>query len=170
MSDHAACTDSWEEVKATCLRVLPPHIVQFIERNAKGEHPESQLIATLHMVQAHFGYLGQTQMHAVAQLAQIPFATVTGVATFYHYFRLKPAGEHTFTVADVPGLIPGASEGRGLGLDFLRHIERCQAIVHVIDLGTYEPGRDPVADLEIIEAELTAHGIEVSFDGMDLAL
>jgi len=98
VSEHAACTDSWEEVKATCLRILPPHIVEFIEKNAKAEHPESNLIATLHMVQAHFGYLGQTQMHAVAQLAQIPFATVTGVATFYHYFRLQPRGKHVINV------------------------------------------------------------------------
>lgn len=98
MSEHAACTDNWEEVKATCLRVLPPHIVAFIETNAKTEHPESNLIATLHMVQAHFGYLGETQMHAVAQLAQIPLATVTGVATFYHYFRLQPRGKHIINV------------------------------------------------------------------------
>lgn len=68
------------------------------------------------------------------------------------------AGDVTFTVADVPGLIEGASEGRGLGHDFLRHIERCQAIVHVVDMATYEPGRDPVSDLNIIEAELAAHG------------
>ncbi|NLE98921.1 MAG: GTPase ObgE [Propionibacterium sp.] len=68
------------------------------------------------------------------------------------------AGDVTYTVADVPGLIEGASEGRGLGFDFLRHIERCQAIVHVIDLGTYEPGRDPLTDLETIEGELAAHG------------
>ncbi len=68
------------------------------------------------------------------------------------------AGDVTYTVADVPGLIEGASEGKGLGFDFLRHIDRCQAIVHVIDLGTYEPGRDPIDDLHVIEGELAAHG------------
>jgi GTPase len=68
------------------------------------------------------------------------------------------AGENIFTVADVPGLIEGASEGRGLGHDFLRHVERCAALVHVIDCATYEPGRDPLSDLDTIEAELKAHG------------
>jgi GTP-binding protein len=68
------------------------------------------------------------------------------------------AGETTFTVADVPGLIEGASEGRGLGHDFLRHIERCAAIVHVVDLATMEPGRNPVGDLEVIEQELQKYG------------
>jgi GTP-binding protein len=63
-----------------------------------------------------------------------------------------------FTVADVPGLVPGASGGRGLGLEFLRHVERCSMLVHVVDCATLEPGRDPVTDLETIEAELSAYG------------
>ena len=86
------------------------------------------------------------------KIADYPFTTLVpnlGVVV---------AGDVTFTVADVPGLIEGASEGRGLGHDFLRHIERCLAIVHVIDCATYEPGRDPLTDLDIIEAELAAHG------------
>ncbi len=67
------------------------------------------------------------------------------------------AGEQTFTVADVPGLIPGAAEGRGLGLDFLRHIERCAVLVHVVDCATLEPGRDPVSDIDALESELARY-------------
>ena len=62
-----------------------------------------------------------------------------------------------YVVADVPGLIPGASEGKGLGHDFLRHVERCAALVHVLDCATSEPGRDPITDLDTIEAELAAY-------------
>lgn len=86
------------------------------------------------------------------KIADYPFTTLVpnlGVVV---------AGDVTYTVADVPGLIEGASEGRGLGLEFLRHIERCAAIVHVIDCATFEPGRDPLTDLDVIEAELEAHG------------
>jgi len=86
------------------------------------------------------------------KIADYPFTTLVpnlGVVV---------AGDVTYTMADVPGLIEGASEGRGLGHDFLRHIERCQAIVHVIDAATFEPERDPLTDLDVIEAELTAHG------------
>ncbi|MDG4789283.1 GTPase ObgE [Micromonospora sp. WMMD1102] len=66
--------------------------------------------------------------------------------------------EHTFTIADVPGLIPGAASGKGLGLAFLRHIERCAVLVHVVDAATLEPGRDPLADIDAIEAELSEYG------------
>jgi len=86
------------------------------------------------------------------KIADYPFTTLVpnlGVVT---------AGEVVFTVADVPGLIPGASEGRGLGLEFLRHVERCSVLVHVLDCATMEPGRDPIDDLDVIEAELAAYG------------
>jgi GTP-binding protein len=66
--------------------------------------------------------------------------------------------DHTFTIADVPGLIPGAATGKGLGLQFLRHIERTAVLAHVIDTATIEPGRDPLADIDAIEAELAAYG------------
>jgi GTP-binding protein len=61
-------------------------------------------------------------------------------------------------VADVPGLIPGASQGKGLGLQFLRHVERCVALVHVLDCGTLETDRNPVDDLDAIENELALYG------------
>lgn len=98
MNHQTSTTDNWEAVKAACLDILPEHIVAFIEQNRDMEHSESQLIATLHMVQAHFGFLGRDKMHAVAQLAQVPLAKVTGVATFYHYFRLQPRGKHIINV------------------------------------------------------------------------
>ena len=86
------------------------------------------------------------------KIANYPFTTLTpnlGVAE---------AGETQFVIADVPGLIPGASRGKGLGLDFLRHVERCTVLVHVLDCATEEPGREPLADLDVIEQELTAYG------------
>lgn len=93
-----ATTDNWEDVQARCLAELPEDIVKFIEEHRGDEHPESNLIAILHKVQHHFGYLAQDKMHAVAQLAQIPLAKVTGVATFYHLFRLQPRGKHVISV------------------------------------------------------------------------
>ena len=69
------------------------------------------------------------------------------------------AGEVRYTVADVPGLIEGASEGKGLGLEFLRHVERCSALLHVLDCATLEPGRDPISDLDVILGELAAYPV-----------
>jgi GTP-binding protein len=86
------------------------------------------------------------------KIADYPFTTLVP------NLGVVRAGDTTFTVADVPGLIEGAAEGRGLGHDFLRHIERCAALVHVLDTATIEPGRNPVDDLDTIENELSRYG------------
>ncbi|MFF2525547.1 GTPase ObgE [Streptomyces liangshanensis] len=89
---------------------------------------------------------------AKPKIADYPFTTLIpnlGVVT---------AGSVVYTIADVPGLIPGASQGRGLGLEFLRHVERCSVLLHVLDTATLESDRDPVTDLDVIEAELALYG------------
>lgn len=86
------------------------------------------------------------------KIADYPFTTLAPT------LGVVRAGEIDFTVADVPGLIPGAAAGAGLGLAFLRHVERCAVLVHVIDCATLEPDRDPLSDLHAIEAELVAYG------------
>lgn len=89
------------------------------------------------------------------KIADYPFTTLVP------NLGVVQAGDMRFTMADVPGLIPGASEGKGLGHEFLRHIERCAAIVHVLDCATLEPGRDPMSDLDTIEAELAAYAEQI---------
>ncbi len=86
------------------------------------------------------------------KIADYPFTTLVP------NLGVVQAGDTRFTVADVPGLIPGASQGKGLGLEFLRHVERCEALVQVLDCGTLETDRDPVKDFDIIEAELAEYG------------
>ena len=86
------------------------------------------------------------------KIADYPFTTLVP------NLGVVQAGETRFTVADVPGLIPGASQGKGLGLEFLRHVERCVALVHVLDCGTLETDRNPIQDLETIENELALYG------------
>jgi GTPase len=100
---------------------------------------------------------------AKPKIANYPFTTLTP------HLGVVEAGQTQFVVADVPGLIPGASSGKGLGLDFLRHVERCVVLVHVLDCAAGpagEVGRDPVADLDTIEAELAAYEAAT---GADLA-
>ncbi len=95
------------------------------------------------------------------KIANYPFTTLTP------NLGVVEAGDTQFVVADVPGLIPGASQGRGLGHDFLRHVERCTVLVHVIDCATNEPGRDPLTDLDVLEAELAAHDEKTGADMAD---
>ena len=88
---------------------------------------------------------------AKPKVADYPFTTLVP------NLGVVEADDIVFTVADVPGLVPGASEGRGLGLEFLRHVERCAVLVHVVDCATIEPGRDPLSDIETIEQELAQY-------------
>ena len=87
------------------------------------------------------------------KIADYPFTTL------HPNLGVVQAGDVRFTVADVPGLIEGASEGKGLGLEFLRHVERCTALVHVLDCATLDPGRDPLTDLDVILGELGAYPV-----------
>ena len=86
------------------------------------------------------------------KIAEYPFTTLVP------NLGVVQAGDTRFTAADVPGLIPGASEGKGLGHEFLRHVERCAALVHVLDCGTLETDRDPIKDFDVIEEELKLYG------------
>lgn len=90
------------------------------------------------------------------KIADYPFTTLVP------NLGVVEAGGTTFTIADVPGLIPGASQGKGLGLEFLRHVERCSVLVHVLDCATFEAGRDPLSDLDVIEGELEQYKTSLS--------
>lgn len=85
----------------------------------------------------------------------------------YHFTTLSPnlgvvdLDGDGFVIADIPGLIEGASEGVGLGLDFLRHIERTKVIIHMVDAASVE-GRDPIADIYAINKELEAYNPEIA--------
>ncbi|MDO5499427.1 MAG: GTPase ObgE [Propionibacteriaceae bacterium] len=140
---------------ATAARKAPGFALLGEEGEARRISLELKVVADVGLV--GFPSAGKSSLVAAIsrarpKVADYPFTTLTP------HLGVVVAGDTTFTVADVPGLIEGASEGKGLGLDFLRHIERCAALVHVVDTATFEPGRDPVSDLAIIEGELTAHG------------
>ena len=90
------------------------------------------------------------------KIADYPFTTLVP------NLGVVEAGGVTYTVADVPGLIPGAHTGKGLGLEFLRHVERCAVLVHVLDCATLEPDRDPLSDLDVLERELELYKDDVA--------
>jgi GTP-binding protein len=88
---------------------------------------------------------------ATPKIADYPFTTLQPTLGI-----VRVDEERTFVIADLPGLIPGASEGRGLGHQFLRHTERTRLLVHLLDLDP-QTGRDPVQDFHAINAELAAY-------------
>ncbi len=91
------------------------------------------------------------------KVADYPFTTLVpnlGVVSW--------RGERSFVAADIPGLIEGAHSGAGLGHQFLRHVERCRVLVHLIDGASQEPGRSPGADREAIDRELALHSPELA--------
>lgn len=126
----------------------------------KGEeltlHLELKTIADVALV--GFPSAGKSSLIAALSAAKPKIADYP-FTTLHPNLGVVQTEQYRYTMADVPGLIEGASEGKGLGLDFLRHVERCSALLHVLDCATLEPGRDPISDLEVILKELEAYPV-----------
>ena len=140
---------------ATPTRQAP----RFAKSGLEGEEHdvvlELKLLADVGLI--GFPNVGKSTLLSVVSKARPKIAN-------YHFTTLYPnlgvvyVDEGvSFVMADIPGIIEGAAEGAGLGHDFLRHIDRCRLLVHVVDVSGSE-GRDPVADFEAIQAELKEYG------------
>lgn len=144
---------------ATPTRQIP----KFAKSGTKGE--EREVLLELKML-AEVGLIGFPNVGKSSILSMISSAKPK-IAN-YHFTTLSPnlgvvsTGEgHGFLAADIPGLIEGASEGQGLGHDFLRHIDRCRLLLHVVDVAATD-GRDPVSDIEKINNELFRYSEKLS--------
>lgn len=144
---------------ATPTRQIP----RFAKAGIPGE--EREVILELKMI-ADVGLVGLPSAGKSSLLAALSSAKPK--IADYHFTTLEPnlgvvstGGESGFVMADIPGLIEGASEGLGLGHDFLRHIERCRMLIQVIDVSGQE-GREPVDDLLTISAELEKFSPELA--------
>jgi GTP-binding protein len=145
---------------ATSTRQTP----RFAQEGTKGE--ERTLVLELKLL-ADVGLLGfpnagkSTLISRVSRarpkVADYPFTTLVPNLGMVQY-----KDNLSFVMADIPGLIEGASEGVGLGHQFLRHVERCKVLIHLIDLGAEGEGRDPVKDYEILNRELEKYSAELS--------
>ncbi|MCQ2429644.1 MAG: GTPase ObgE [Clostridia bacterium] len=144
---------------ATPTRQAP----QFAKNGTRGE--ERELALELKMI-ADVGLIGYPSVGKSSLLAAISAARPK--IADYHFTTLSPnlgvvevENGQGFVAADIPGLIDGAAEGAGLGHDFLRHIERCRLLLHVVDISCFE-GRDPVEDVKNINAELEKYSPELA--------
>lgn len=142
---------------ATPTRQVP----RFAKNGIEGQ--ELELILELKMI-ADIGFVGMPSVGKSTLLSKVSAARPK--IAEYHFTTLSPnlgvvsVGEDTFVCADIPGLIEGASEGLGLGHEFLRHIERCRMLVHVVDISQSE-GRDVVEDVKTIDGELKSYSEEL---------
>ena len=138
-----------------------------IPKFAKPGYPGEEFEVTLELkLLADVGLVGYPNV-GKSTLISVVSAAKPKIAN-YHFTTLTPVlgvvrveEEKSFVMADIPGLIEGAGDGVGLGHEFLRHVERCRLIVHVVDVSGIE-GRDPCEDFDVINAELAKFNEELA--------